>query len=296
MTEVWDQFIATRFEVLGTSGTERVCRCPWHDDGGKPNLYVNAAKGLYLCHSCGAKGSLATLLDDGELLPAPSLDDLRTKLYKAQRTGKPALRPKPETTLDRYEDTMHNYWTKNRGFSHATIKSFGLRYDILTDCAIIPIRDPEGRLLGVIERRLDGSKPKYNHPSGFKAGGHLFAAWRARRHRRVALCEGPLDAVACWDAHVPAVAMHGARLAEDQAKILKQIGVYNVVIMTDNDDAGRNAIPQIHEALKGSGIQVEVAQYQPDWRAKDPGELDRRQRHTMFKDALNWRQYTMENR
>lgn len=49
MNEVWDPFIATRFEVLGTSGDERVCRCPLHDDRGKPNLYVNATKGLYLC-------------------------------------------------------------------------------------------------------------------------------------------------------------------------------------------------------------------------------------------------------
>lgn len=296
MPLIWEPFITTRFNVQGTSGREFQCVCPWHDDKGRGNLYVNGESGLYNCFSCGAKGTLATLLDDGELLPTPGLDDLRSKLYRAQASRKPALRPKPESTLNRYEPgTMHRYWTKTRGFSHKTIDAFGLKYDTLTDCAIIPIRDPEGRLLGVIERRLDGSKPKYNHPSGFKAGGHLFAADKARRHRRVALCEGPLDAVACWDAHVPAVAMHGARLAEDQARVLKQIGVYNVVVMTDNDDAGRQAVPQIHEALKGTGIQVEVAWYRPDWRAKDPGELDRRQRHQMFKTAMNWRQYTMED-
>lgn len=277
----FDTLISAKFEVLGQSGDERVCRCPWHDDTGKPNLYVNAVTGLYLCFACGAKGSLAKNLNGDFKV---TLDDLRNKLHNKSKTEQ--LSERPEAWLNQFQFD-HPYW-QERGFSEDIIRQFRLGYDPLTDMVTIPIRTTRGKVLGVIRRRLDDQRPKYMHPKGWKSGKDLYGAWMMRKHHftRVALVEGPLDAIACWDAHVPALGLHGARLTDDQAKIIRGLGITTVVAMTDRDAAGDQAAHEIKQQLPG--LSVMVGWYRPEWRGSDPGSLSGHRLRVMFLDALPW--------
>jgi DNA primase len=124
------------------------------------------------------------------------------------------------------------------------------------------------------------------HPKGFKSGQDLYGSWlvRQRHFGRAALVEGPLDAIACWDASVPALALHGSRCTDDQAKILRSLGVHTVVVMTDNDRPGDEVVHQIKQTLPG--ITVLVGWYRPGWNAKDPGELTPHRRREMFAHPL----------
>lgn len=277
----FDALIQRTFDVHGSSGDERICKCPWHDDGAKPNLYVNADTGLYFCHACGAKGHVGKMT--GEEARCISLDDLRKKLNVVADDG--VVQTHPESWLTQF-DFDHDYWTQVRGFDQATIDLFRLGYDPASDRVTIPIRDSRGNVLGVIYRRLDDERPKYLHPRGFQRKRDLYGAWlvRKRRYARVAVVEGPLDAVACWDAKVPAVALHGCVMTSEQASLLRGLGVTTVVAFTDNDTAGEEAIHGIKERLKG--LQVLVALYGDLWHAKDPGELHPRQRRHAFLSAV----------
>lgn len=286
----YDELIAASFQVVSSSGDERLCRCPFHDEGKTPHLYANAVKGLYICFSCGAKGTLATL--EGRV-PDADLYYMKQKI-KHLVEKEDVFVPRDESWLLQF-DVPTPYW-QERGFSDDIIKRFKLGYEPMTNRATIPLRDSWGKLGGVIYRRLDGGKPKYSHPKGFKMGANLFGAdqVRAGDYKRVAITEGPLDAVACWDANVPAVALHGCRVSPDQAKLLKQLGVTTAVVMTDNDDAGFELLNTARQDL--AGMMVMVGMYRqawvvPDrngeWRmAKDPGELTAKRRRHMFLSAV----------
>jgi DNA primase len=254
--------------VRGTSGNEFLCRCPWHNDKGKPNLYVNGVKGLYFCQACGVRGHLRKIASQ---LPAASTEDVRDRLKLMAEKASNQRRVYPEAWLKRF-DNVHSYWEK-RGFSEASVARFQLGYDPMANMLTIPVRDPRGQLLGVLNRVLDNTKPKYRYPKGFPISNHLFASWLITEQRKVAIVEGSLDAIACWDAKVPALGLFGSRLSEKQALVLIRLGIEQVVIFTDNDEAGQGAIPQISEALHGSGILCKVAVYRSYWNAKDPGEL-----------------------
>lgn len=316
---MYDTLIRQTFDVVSTSGEEMLCRCPWHQDGQKPNLYVNARKGVYLCHSCGAKGHLRHI---AEKMPSIRTQDVRDKLAAMQLARRPGVvKVFSEGWLKKFE-FHHEQWDQR--LTSEVQSDFGLGYDPFEDVLTIPLRDHRGRLLGVITRRLDDLKPKYRYPKGFKIGQHLFASWKIKtRHKKVALVEGSVDTMACWEARIPALGLLGSRLTEDQTRLIQRLGIKHVVLMLDNDKAG-NGWPthriegswqggkflcrgchrtfperptgthpaagrfQVYEALHDTGIKVSVGVYRSYWSEKDPAALKPDRRRKMFHSAKEW--------
>jgi DNA primase len=283
----YEASIRDTFNVTSVSGDEFLCMCPWHDDTSQGHLYVNGIKGLYLCMSCGAKGSLANLS-----LPriVVGSDDVREKIERFRKGRKP-IRFHPEAWLRQF-DVPHDYWTQERGLPSEVVHQFRLGYDPFTNRCTMPLRDAHGRILGVTYRRLDGGKPKYLHPKGFPTGKYLYGAWLLGEERTVALVEGQVDACRGWASRVPALALMGARITRDQIKALQHLGVRTVVLMLDNDAAGLRGTVQIAEAMKGSGIRVKSGWYRDYWMGvKDPDGLSPQRYRKMYHSALPMTQW-----
>ena len=281
----YEPFVTKHFQVASVNGDEMTVLCPFHDDT-HPSLSINVAKGVYVCWSCGESGTMARLAEaigSGLIDLGVSTDQIRSRLVKNRPSRQ--VRYLPETALERY-DFAHPFWTETRGFSESAVEGFRLGYDMETNRVTIPLRDEQGRLLGVSFRRLDDERPKYMDPPNFRKGKGFYGAWKLRYgQRKVALVEGPLDAVACWDARIPALAMMGGRLTRDQVRLLRILGITTVVTMCDNDAAGHKAVRLIQSMLHGQGIRVMVGSYRPYWRAKDPGELSSDRRRKMYFSA-----------
>lgn len=273
----YEKLITKQFKVVSQHGDEFLCVCPFHHDTGRPNLYANGVKGLYLCHACGAKGKVAgDVPEDWKgLLSRLSPDDVVDEQVVY------------DTAWLRQYDFPTDFWTE-RGFSDGTIRRFELGYDPLRDEAIIPTRDHHGDLIGVIRRRLDpGDGPRYLYPKGFPLSRILFGAnLLGANHRKVAIVEGSLDTVACWNAKVPAVGLLGANLTKTQCRLLYELDIEHLVVMTDNDTAGRLAVEHILDEVRG--MVVSIGAYRPYWAAKDPGDLKPQQIKKMFHSARRW--------
>jgi DNA primase len=257
-------------------------------------MRFNARKGVWVCLGCGQKGNIFQL---AERLGVAVIDagvqtgDLRKRI---KRINHLAGHPNQNKELRMDERALkhfvpHPYWNDTRGLSQRTVEMFGLGYDPVTERAVIPIRNSYGNLLGVIYRRLDDGRPKYLYPVGFARGRSLYASWVVRQSARtsVAVVEGAVDALKCWDAHVPAVALLGSTLAEGQRKLLQSLGVHVVVAMLDNDSAGETGTAQLVHALRGSGIRAYVSSYGDV--GSDPGSTPKDELREAFDRALTMR-------
>lgn len=272
--------IESSFEIVGRSGEEYTCRCPWCQND-KPVLYANAVKGLYVCFTCHQKGRLDDLGD----LPMQTTDGLRDRLTRMKQPAQ-EQHYYPEAWLRQF-DVPHPYWTQERNLDPQTVATFGLGYDPFSNRVTLPLRDVQGRILGVTFRRLDDGRPKYLHPKGFPVGRHLYGAWLLGSARTVALVEGQVDAIRCVSERVPAVSLMGSRITKDQIKVLQRLGVEKVVLMLDNDSAGQHGTLAIHEALQGHGMRVVAGWYRPYWAGvKDPDGLRGDRLRKMFHSAV----------
>lgn len=295
MSLKYERFIAQYLEPKVRSGDEFFCICPFHDDH-SPSFAINGRSGLWLCHACGVAGNMPQLVDAiGGNLPATTVAAFRERMSALRKYEEPeTLTTKPDAWLLQFSHPT-DYWTTKRMLSEETIEYFGLGYDPIWDAATIPIRDRENRLLGVTRRRLGKTKgPRYIYPKGFKAARHLFNSWTTiggHTPARVALVEGTIDAMTCWDAGVFAFSLYGSRLSPIQQRILHEKGVRRVVLFLDNDKAGQKAVEDITEQL--NGIQPLYVQYPSGDRVKDPGDLTNEQIIGMFQNAQpHWRVVT----
>lgn len=277
----YEPVIRKQFQVQSVSGAEFLCMCRWHDDSSGGHLYVNGHSGLFVCFSCGQKGSLERMNLE---VPQISTQDVRERLKTMGKTIEERFYP--EGWLRQF-DVPTDYWTEQRNLPQDIVKMFDLGYDPFTDRVTLPLRDMHGRILGVTHRRLDGGKPKYLHPKGYPIGKHLYGAFLLREERTVALVEGQVDAHRGWSHRVPALALMGARITPDQIKVLKMSNVRHVVLMLDNDNAGIHGTMGIYESLQGTGIRVSVGWYRDYWfDIKDPDALSGTRYRKMFHSGI----------
>lgn len=288
--------IEKNFQVVSRGTEEILCICPWHADS-SGHLYINARKGLYLCMSCGAKGSLEKTDKSGQrdfVIPTLDTADVRDRLRRITKREK-TVHYYPEGWLRKF-DVPHDYWTKQRGLDPAVVQRWRLGYDPFSDRVTIPMRTMHGQIIGVSYRRLDGGSPKYFDPPGYAKGKHLYGAWNlAPDVRTLAVAEGQIDVISVDAARVPCVGTMGSRMTHDQVRVLQHLGIRKVVALYDNDNAGRKAVVQTYEALRGSGIQYVAGWYRPYWMEqtesgmkpiKDPDGLSPSRIRKMYHSAL----------
>lgn len=292
MSGRFESYINSHFNVVSSSGSEIVCICPWHDDH-SGHLYINEDTGLFICFSCGKKGALAR--DPDVAKQTPYTLEMMAKMVEKLNSPPQKTKFYQESWLSQF-DTDLSYWTSNRNLPDDVVRLFNLGYDPFTNRATIPLRDVQGRILGVTYRRLDGGMPKYLHPKGFPTGRHLFGAHLLNGERTIAITEGQVDAIRGRASRVPTVATMGARLTRDQIKLLQRLGIRKVVILYDNDKAGRKGVLNAYSGLQDTGIAVSVGWYRPYWASrdaqgvlrplKDPDSLNEHRYRKMYHSAI----------
>lgn len=278
----YEEAIKAGFELTGRSGNEFTAWCPWHEDshGGRSNLYINGKTGFYFCHVCHAKGKLE--------VHKPSPESLlgRVQDMKQNGIGSKKVMREPETLPEAFLEQfryVNPYW-ETRGLTEATVDEWDLGFDVIQNHATIPFRDHNGNLKGVIRRTLNDDEVwRYKNPSAVLSNHYLFGSHMLEGRRKVALVEGPADALACWNARVPAVAVFGSYVSDHQIKLMRRLGIYHAVLMFDDDKAGRKANKETWHRLHH--FTVSKGTYRNYWGAKDPGALKPAQIRKLFHSA-----------
>jgi len=156
-------------------------------------------------------------------------------------------------------------------------------YDVFRNRLIFPIFDLQERVVAFGGRVLDESLPKYiNSPATpvYQNGKTLYGLCQARdairRSRQVLVVEGYFDLLAlsrCGYNNV--VATCGTALTADHARLLKRYAE-KVLLVFDEDKAGRQASFRAMEALLPAGLTVQMAELpagaDPDSFLQERGE------------------------
>lgn len=169
----------------------------------------------------------------------------------------------------------------SRGFSKKTLEYFGVgdceeKTSKMYNRAIIPIHDHYGKnIIGLIGRSVKEHKiPKFLiYPKGMVKNSTLYNAHNAIEHIKksnsIILVEGQGDVWRLYESGVfNVVGMFGKCLSQQQIDYINKLPITKVVVMTDNDQAGRDAKLQIKRSL--SRLYTLIFPHLPK---KDVGEM-----------------------
>lgn len=137
---------------------------------------------------------------------------------------------------------------------------------MLEDCIAVRLRDPRGRPLGYAGRRVHpDDRGKWVFPPRMPKSRLLYQYHRLLRDpaQPVVLVEGPWGVLRLAQLGIPAVALLGVHMSDEQAHLLRSIRRVNV--MLDGDPAGRQATEAICRRL--DAVEVTLAD------GRDPDDM-----------------------
>ena len=197
-------------------------------------------------------------------------------------------------------------YAKSKGFSDEELKAAGLtaqRYrgtaDMFRGRLMIPLQDPQGKVIGFTARLLEDVKdaPKYiNTPQTvlYDKSRHVYGLNNAkesiRKSKFVVLVEGNLDVIASHQAGVrQVVATAGTALTEANLKALSRF-TGDIRLSFDADRAGVAATERAIPIASKVGVSLSIIDIPS---GKDPDELIK-QDPQLWKDALQTNKYALD--
>lgn len=259
-TDLADVLRQTGVEIKSV-GQEITGKCPVHvrmtgRADSHPSWSMNSETGLWICFSCGARGTLSSLLYE---LLGPHWESVQDQVMSIQlnlvksgldRVTSTDEEDHVEAPLDVSQFSTFTRVSDKRCFSRSldpdTTFRYGVRWNTERKSWAIPIISSTGFLMGWQEKRSSGV---LNYPTGVEKSNTLFGIERFRGGTSV-LVESPLDVVrfaSVFDSPC-ALASFGAFVSAAQSSLLLHVSD-TVVIAMDNDKAGIDASRRLYEKL-----------------------------------------------
>ena len=148
----------------------------------------------------------------------------------------------PQMLIDEFVENRKKYhkgteYLKGRGFSKDTLDHFEAGYDPKKEMVVVPIHDQDGNPIGLNGRTVEGKYFKLS--KGVPRNKILFNMHRAKRYSTGILCESQFDVMRIHQAGFPnAVCPLGSHVSKEQMALMHRY-FERLIIMTDNDKAGR---------------------------------------------------------
>ena len=302
-TEIGD-VVRNYLDKVKPSGSENLMAvCPFHTraDGSPertPSFAISITTGLFLCHSCKARGNLRQFLKAMGVSNVALrkqyglLLDSTSQQTRSAMVHNPAI-PKRATESEPLPESFLGIFDKcpldlvQEGFTEETLQAFDVGFDDYHMRITFPLRDLAGRLMGLSGRTVTDNPRRFKvYDSEYEHWGlpmrkvHMGEIlWNADRvYPEVYFGRDiPLVVVegfkACMWVHQAGiknvVALCGSYLKDGQRWLLEHLGGV-VYVMLDNDDSGQSGAQQVGAALSQS-LKVRMVTFRSS--AKQPTDL-----------------------
>jgi len=300
-------------DIYSESGSDFVCFCPFHNNTDSPSFAISYEKGLFVCYNpnCNARGTVTEMVKS--LTNRNDFEALRY-IYAHKLTSQQLLEEELKEILDdkpefvEYSqgeiDTLHNnlmqYMTDgkkyflSRKITEEAMEHFKLGFSYKQGMVTVPLHSPDGIPVGIIGRSIEGKRFK-NSPN-LPRNKTMFNLHRAKREGgTIIVVESSFDAIRLWQAGYPnAVATLGGSLSEINLANLNKYSS-RIIIMTDNDKAGRALGYTIASKLKNKDVlwaYYNSTDVYPNG-AKDVGDMNDEQIKQCIKNAISHYEYAV---
>jgi DNA primase len=167
----------------------------------------------------------------------------------------------------------------NRGFKPETLDEFdiGLCLDPSSSFynrVVFPIYDDDDKyLVGCVGRTVTNSESKWINKKGFNKSNHLYNYGKSlpfiEKSGSIIIVEGQGDVLRLWESGIKnCVGIFGCHLSDSQEFMLQRTGALNLIVIMDNDEAGKKCRQEIRERLSSFFNIIDI-----ELQKKDVGEM-----------------------
>jgi DNA primase len=259
--------------------SDYIIYCPYHNNHRTPAAEVSKTYGTFFCFSC---QTTKTLIEFVMFTSNRSFFEA-TRYIKSKETDKDierdinkALVAKPQwTEFDSTLISKLNYQALNadrstqyyqsRNITLDSMKKFQLGYSEKQDMVSIPVHNDEGLCIGFVARSIEGKE--FKNTPGLPKSKILFNLNRVKSETKVYVLESSFDVIRLDQLGMPAVATLGANVSTEQINLLKKY-FNDIIIITDNDDAGNTMYEKIQSKLSSRVSRIKLSD-----KYKDIGDM-----------------------
>jgi DNA primase len=279
------------FEGLKKVGNSYMFCCPAHMET-RPSCGIMTEEPFgWNCFSCGAHGSLSSLVslviggtqihgeyyidklffyNKGKSKPneLTTLFPLLDKLDQKNMRGDGLT----EEEVLKYKGIRHMYMYQ-RGFNNRAIDKYELGYDKETDSIVFPVRDHTGAIRFLKRRHV--SRKLFFNDVGIEKRDILYGLYYITQApspiKEIYMVESETDVIACYMNKMPAVALMGRIFFKEMLLPLHKAKIERINLFLDNDIRGSEATEIVYNTLYKNGFSVRIARYAS--KEKDANEL-----------------------
>jgi DNA primase len=153
----------------------------------------------------------------------------------------------------------------SRSITKESVEKFLLGYSEKQDMITIPIHSPDGMPLGFVARTVEGKE--FKNTTGLPKSKVLFNLHKVKSASTLYVVESSLDAIRLDQVGFSAVATLGANISKTQTDLLQKY-FNDIIVITDNDDAGNSMFNKIAERLGSRVSRIKL-----DSNYKDVGDM-----------------------
>ena len=266
------------FDKIIKSGNSLKVTCPNREHKGgherHPSCYISTSSDLKVppgtthCFSCGFSMSLPKLVgycfeEDEEFGKQWLLSRFNTSfISEINYLPEISFERKIDvynTVLDEKELEKYSYYHTymwERNISKEIIDRFEVGYDPKQNMLVFPVRDEKGILRFITGRSVQSHR--FMIPEDVVKPVYLLFYVLKNNIDKVIVCEGQIDALVSWSYGFPAVALFGAGTTQHQIDLLNKSGIFNFVLMYDNDKSGRHGAETFKRNIRDDKLVTDI--------------------------------------
>ncbi len=249
--------------------------CPFHSNFRTPAAEVSKSSGQIYCfgcqqsksfpelvmHSTGRSFFEATRLIDSKKVETSIVSEISATLNKSSEFTE----FDPETIDNLHSNLRQNDGARryllNRGITTESMVKYKIGYSLKRLMVTIPVHAPDGMCVGFVGRSIEGKE--FSNSQGLPKSKTLFNLHRTKISSQVFVVESSFDAMRIEQTGRAAIATLGSTVSNKQMELLKQY-FNSIILLPDNDEAGRSMAKKMQERLGDVVIIGEVPQQYKD--------------------------------
>lgn len=247
-------------DIVSEIDSDYIIFCPYHNNSRTPAGEIDKVTGNFFCFSCQHVTDLTQFVmhtsgrsyfESARYIKSKEIPADLTYDIEKQLQDKPQYIQFDQVLIKRLsqsalESPRAMRYYAGRSITEESIKKFSLGFSEKQDMVTVPVHSPDGMEIGFVGRSIEGKE--FKNTPGLPKSKTLFNIHRIKASSKVYVVESSFDAIRLDQCGFPAVATLGANVSNIQLDLLKKY-FNNIIVIADNDDAGKGMAYKIAERL-----------------------------------------------